>query len=61
MFKKDILDLKINYSKIFSGRRCSKELVKITATKCKLDHDEECTTETKVGTLCIVTNNCNSL
>ena len=32
----------------YHGRRCSKELVKITAMKCKLDHDEECTTETKV-------------
>merc|ERR1712035_2704 len=30
------------------GRRCSKELVKITVNKCRLDHDEECTTETKV-------------
>ena len=25
--------------------------MKITAMKCKLDHDEECTTETKVGVL----------
>ena len=43
-----ISNAKTKHDDNFSGRRCSKELVKITVQKCRLDHDEECTTELKV-------------